>query len=303
MVVLFKAQQIIHYSGDPLKDFAGIRFLDRFVFKNPKRRVVHDDDHQGVKKVKGSHPKFAIRKNYVPRGLKSVAVNSASYLNEDAKKIPVDEKFLYDFLQQRRAATRLDADGDGDEDSDAASVASEDFERYLDSLTGAPPAAADSDEELDYLGELEAAKQKTVVRKRKAAADDLDQLDDDLSNGDEDDDDGDLVMSGDDEEPSLSGDERDRGGDNLGSLFASAEEFSTLLEESATSWKQGSSGAVSNKDNSSLQQLAWEEKRDTWIKGGFKGLACEYVFIQHMYKDKERRRMNRAHAGQPLDSA
>ncbi|CAG9790145.1 unnamed protein product [Diatraea saccharalis] len=80
-------------GGDPLKDFAGIRLLDWFTYKNPKRRVVDD---QGVKKVKGSHPKLAIRKNYVPRGLKSVAVNSASYLNEDAKKIPVDEKFLYE---------------------------------------------------------------------------------------------------------------------------------------------------------------------------------------------------------------
>lgn len=57
------------------------------------------------------------------------------------------------------------------------------------------------------------------------------------------------------------------GGDDLGSLFASAEEFSTLLEDTATNKKQGSSQAVSNTDNSSTKQLAWEEKRNEWIKG------------------------------------
>lgn len=57
------------------------------------------------------------------------------------------------------------------------------------------------------------------------------------------------------------------GKDDLGSLFASAEEFSTLLEETASNKKQGSSQAVSNTDNASNKQLAWEDKRDKWIKG------------------------------------
>lgn len=57
------------------------------------------------------------------------------------------------------------------------------------------------------------------------------------------------------------------GKDDLGSLFASAEEFSTLLEDTATNSKQGSSNAVSNTDNSSMKQLAWEDTRDKWLKG------------------------------------
>ncbi|KAL0810615.1 hypothetical protein ABMA28_010731 [Loxostege sticticalis] len=288
-------EQIIQYSGDPLKDFAGIRFLDRFVFKNPKKRTDRDDGD--VKRVKGSHPKFAVRKNYVAKGLKSLPVNSTSYLNEDAKKIPVDEKFLYDFLQKRR-----EVKGSDDEDSDNESVSSEDFEKYLDSVTGSR-AQADSDEELDYLADMEATKQKKSSKKKDAEDNQLDELDD----GDEDDDDeigdasddgdsdGELNISGDEEEPVLSGDEDElllqdsdddgdeidvpgkkqkgkpklklKGKDDLGSLFASAEEFSTLLEETASNTKQGSSQAVSNTDNSSKKQLAWEEKRDTWIKG------------------------------------
>ncbi|XP_041986047.1 CCAAT/enhancer-binding protein zeta [Aricia agestis] len=275
--------QIIQYTGDPLKDFAGIRFLDRFVFKNPKKRETQQDAE--VKKVKGSHPKFAVRKNYTAKGIKSVPVTSSQYLNEDAKRIPVDEKFLYDFLQRRRQSSAPD-----DEDSDAESVTSDDFDQYLDNMTGKPQ---ESDEELDYLAEIEASKQKKPKKKKDdAAADDDEELTD--QSGDDEGSDGELNMSGDDDEPAFSGDEEElqledsdddddqidvpgkkkgkkalqiKGKDNLGDLFASAEEFSTLLEETATNKKQGSSQAVSNTDNSSTKQLAWEEKRDRWIKG------------------------------------
>lgn len=57
------------------------------------------------------------------------------------------------------------------------------------------------------------------------------------------------------------------GSEDLGSLFASAEEFSSILEETASHKKQGSSQAVSNTDNASGKQLAWEDNRDKWIKG------------------------------------
>ncbi|XP_072934017.1 CCAAT/enhancer-binding protein zeta isoform X2 [Epargyreus clarus] len=287
--------QVIQYSGDPLKDFSGIRFLDRFVFKNPKKRTENEVEGE-VKKVKGSHPKFAIRKNYTAKGIKSLPVTSASYLNEDVKKIPVDERFLYDFLQKRRVTK----EPDDDEDSDDDSVTSEDFDKYLDTVTGA--GGQESDEELDYLAEME-----TNKREKKSKKTDDDQSDDQLDNedgsdsdgGDEKDgdSDGELNISGDDEEPDLSGEDEDelrledsdeedqidipgkkskgkgkmklklKGKDDLGSLFASAEEFSTLLEETATNKKQGSSQAVANTDNASTKQLAWEDKRDRWIKG------------------------------------
>ncbi|XP_059047911.1 CCAAT/enhancer-binding protein zeta [Achroia grisella] len=289
-------EQIIQYSGDPLKDFSGIRFLDRFVFKNPKKRVEKDDEME-LKKVKGSHPKFAVRKNYTAKGLRSLPVSSSTYLNEDVSKIPVDELFLYDFLKMRR-----DVQGSDDDDCDKDSVTSEDFEQYLDSMTGKPQA--ESDEELDYLAEMQATKHQ---KKSKNQNDDDDQFasddDDDVDDEDEGDggdefnnegSDGELNISADEDEPNLSGDEDElllensdeddhidvpgkkskgrtklklKGGDDLGSLFASAEEFSTLLEETATNKKQGSSQAVANKDNASTKQLAWEDKRDRWIKG------------------------------------
>lgn len=75
----------IKYSGDPLNDFTLIRFLDRFVFKNPK----------STGESAGIHPTLAKRKLYKPKGVKLVPVFSAGYLKEKAENIPVDELFLH----------------------------------------------------------------------------------------------------------------------------------------------------------------------------------------------------------------
>lgn len=68
-----------------MKDFALIRFLDRFVFKNPKK--IDNINKQGP------HPTFGQRKNYAPVGPKAFSVTSSNYLDQE-KKIPVDELFL-----------------------------------------------------------------------------------------------------------------------------------------------------------------------------------------------------------------
>ncbi|XP_017080763.2 uncharacterized protein F23B12.7 [Drosophila eugracilis] len=48
---------------------------------------------------------------------------------------------------------------------------------------------------------------------------------------------------------------------DMSSLFAAADDFSSLLEETAKVKGQGTSNAVFNKDKSSDKQLKWEEKR------------------------------------------
>ncbi|XP_060651700.1 uncharacterized protein F23B12.7 [Drosophila nasuta] len=48
---------------------------------------------------------------------------------------------------------------------------------------------------------------------------------------------------------------------DMSSLFAAADDFSNLLEETAKTKGQGTSNAVFNKDKSSDKQLKWEEKR------------------------------------------
>lgn len=77
----------ISYSGDPLKDFTLMRFLERFSFKNPKK--VEDVQKPGI------NPIFGRRKLRVPSGVKSHAVTSKNYLNMKKEKIPVEELFMY----------------------------------------------------------------------------------------------------------------------------------------------------------------------------------------------------------------
>ncbi|XP_073842108.1 nucleolar complex protein 1 [Musca autumnalis] len=48
---------------------------------------------------------------------------------------------------------------------------------------------------------------------------------------------------------------------DMSSLFAAADDFAELLEETGKTKGQGTSNAVFNKDKSSQKQLAWEEKR------------------------------------------
>lgn len=74
----------IKYSGDPLEDFTLIRYLDRFAFKNPKKKL---EEEQTV---------FSQRKHYTPRGARSLRVNTNAYLNQQERNIPSDELFLYE---------------------------------------------------------------------------------------------------------------------------------------------------------------------------------------------------------------
>lgn len=84
-VFLFPGE-VIKYPGDPLQDFTLPKFLDRFVFKNPKKK----NNEEVV-----INSKFSRKKTYVPSGIRALRVDSSSYLNEDESRIPVDELFMY----------------------------------------------------------------------------------------------------------------------------------------------------------------------------------------------------------------
>lgn len=47
----------------------------------------------------------------------------------------------------------------------------------------------------------------------------------------------------------------------MNSLFAAAEDFSEMLEETSKSSKHGTLGEIFNKDKSSDKQIEWESKR------------------------------------------
>ncbi|XP_018569257.1 CCAAT/enhancer-binding protein zeta [Anoplophora glabripennis] len=272
----------IKYSGDPIKDFTLIRFLDRFVFKNPKK----------IDEKPGSHPTFGIRKLYKPKGVKMLSVNSAGYLKESQQNIPVDELFMYSYLQNKYREKEPN-----EEDSDLESVQSDEFEEMLDKMSG----IKDVDEDIDYMDEIgDTLKSDKTKGKDKEdqdeedlsddgdmeeGFDDLEDDDDELSDMDdddkdligdlEDDDEEDIDFIEDDNKPNKGKKNKYKDKDNVMSLFASAEEFATLLDDEGSSKiKPGSSNVYANKDNANVKQLAWEDKRNRWLKGFNKAVGA-----------------------------
>lgn len=57
---------------------------------------------------------------------------------------------------------------------------------------------------------------------------------------------------------------------DMNSLFAAAEDFSEMLEDTSKSNKHGTLGEIFNKDKSSEKQLAWEQSRFKADRGKFK---------------------------------
>lgn len=115
-----------------MEDLTLIRFLDRYVFKNPKKL-------ESKKVVKKNDP-FAARASYTPRGIRSLPVGSEAYLNEREDRIPVDELFLYKYLKKKQESRPVKTE----DESDNESVNSEDFNAMLDEL-------GNDDEDLDEM--------------------------------------------------------------------------------------------------------------------------------------------------------
>lgn len=252
----------IKYAGDPLKDFTLIRFLDRFVFKNPKKL----EDPSKL----GAHPTFGKRKLYKPLGVKSLPVVSNNYLKEEAKNIPADELFLYTYLQKRYKDKEVK---DEDDESDVESVASEEFEELLSKMSGLPKDDEDVDFMNDIGGKLKENKEADVNDMESDDGNDAtEEFDDDVGDDeeltDEDNSDADFEDEFEDEDDEMNNSDisseqeqskkngKKKKANTSGSLFASAEEFASILEDEGSSKaKPGSSHAVSNKDNASKYRL------------------------------------------------
>lgn len=112
-----------------MEDLTLIRFLDRYVFKNPKK--LED------KKVQKKNDPLAQRAGYTPKGIRSLPVDSAAYLDEREERIPVDELFLYRYLKQKdEVKKRIKKEDDDEDNDDLDSVNSEEFNDMLDRMGG-----------------------------------------------------------------------------------------------------------------------------------------------------------------------
>ncbi|XP_064599583.1 CCAAT/enhancer-binding protein zeta-like [Liolophura sinensis] len=291
----------INYSGDPLHDFALIRFLDRFVYKNPKKQKTIDAQH--------SRARFCRERQL--RGVKKIAVNSDEYIQREEKTIPVEEKFFYRYFKQRADQKSGTAGKDEEDGSDIESVSDGEFDDFLDNYEQHVDEGG-TDFQFDFAGEFS---KKSKTQKKKGKKEDFssddesveDLSDEEVDFGDDDDfkaafgnddsDDDGNEMDFDEEDVAFSDDdnpmaefeaapkrrwkrERENASSSLSSgkkskkqfdkagLFAAAEEFSHLIDEnSGSKFSQGTSQALSNKDNADAKQLNWEVTRDKQIRG------------------------------------
>ncbi|XP_063680253.1 CCAAT/enhancer-binding protein zeta-like [Bolinopsis microptera] len=92
----------VSYSGDPFNDFTRIKFLDKFVFKNPKSGV------------KASNKKFYSR-NQVDSN--QPQVYSSEFKEQKASKVSADERFFFEYFKAQKISAKVE---DTDEKEDTA---------------------------------------------------------------------------------------------------------------------------------------------------------------------------------------
>merc|ERR1712025_1076526 len=271
--VLDKEQ--IKYTGDPLSDFTLPRFLDRFVFRNPK------------KNPEKNRPTTVLGKRniYKPAGIKALAPDSKDFVNRDEVNVPSDEMFIYKYFQEKIQRKGVKTDED-----EVASVTSEEFNDFMNDF-GSRSKDFD-DEDMDFAGGLgEAANDGD----NDASDEEDDDLEDTQPNDSESEPEG---LEGEDENAEMDidndEDEFDEEGfgedsdeeeslstlktskpkkakmkfgkfnpNDLSSILADAEEFSHLIEENDDG---GTSSSLATKDKASKKQLKWEKNNDDFMK-------------------------------------
>ncbi|XP_030854891.1 CCAAT/enhancer-binding protein zeta [Strongylocentrotus purpuratus] len=212
-VSLFASQllagSLVFYTGNPLQDFTPGRFLDRFVYKNPKQKQI------GKESV--MQPKS---RSYKPPAIRSMPVNSKNFTSMTEESVPIDEMFFHRFFSQKdlkdkkskdskkdkKADSQDNKDGKSDDedeeedfdekitsnanmeapdeiDSDASSVDDDEFDRILDEIEG---GQEDEEDDIDFAREFQ-KKPSKKSKKRKAEEDDSSSDDDDEDDDEEDD--------------------------------------------------------------------------------------------------------------------
>lgn len=282
----------IQYSGDPLQDFTLMRFLDRFVYRNPKLHKGKENTDSVVMQPK--------RKHFM-KNVRDLAVNSKEFLAKEESQIPVDEVFFHRYYK-KVAVTKDKQKRNADEDS-IEDVDDEEFENMIDTFEDDNCFTPGKDD-IDFASNMKKTKgAKDDLEDSESSDDELGDLDDDEvslgSMNDEDfeiDEDGGAFMDVSDDESdhvpefgepspkastkkskrkseddfdfagSFQGQKKKKKSFNDSSLFVSAEEFGHLLDENMGSkFDTIGMNAMANKDNASFKQLKWEAERDDWL--------------------------------------
>eukprot|EP01124_Arcella_intermedia_P019447 TRINITY_DN26761_c0_g1_i1.p1 TRINITY_DN26761_c0_g1~~TRINITY_DN26761_c0_g1_i1.p1 ORF type:complete len:880 (-),score=291.92 TRINITY_DN26761_c0_g1_i1:6-2423(-) len=215
--------QLIHYSGDPLRDFDLMGFFDRFSFKRPKKDATEPKTQS------------QLASQYIPYYQRAAPVNTEYFQSKPEDKIRQDEMFFYKYFKQDKVLNskqtikkKRNPEDDDDIDSDEADAA---IEREVSGYSKAD--FWDKPSEYDY----EAIKPEDIADdvvsgdSYEGEDDEEDDFDSREDEGEEDEEE-DLGVDPDDEEeedgpavPTFAKGKED---------FAELEEFSHMLEESGT---------------------------------------------------------------------
>ncbi|XP_069787062.1 CCAAT/enhancer-binding protein zeta [Narcine bancroftii] len=271
----------IQYSGDPLQDFTSMRFLDRFVYRNPKQ-------HKG----KGNTDSIVMqpKHNFLLNNPYKLPVNSQKFIEQEESQIPVDEIFFHRYYKKLDASQKNRRFHKGQEDVD-----DDEFEQVLDSIEGEKYFET-IDDDLDFASNMKPKSSKEVDKQFNSDLDDeevtLGSLDEEDFDEDVGEDGGVFMNYSDDEEidstaamkknktvkrkktedldfsKHATGKKQKKGVKNDANMFAAAEEFGCLLDEnSGLKYDNIGINAMANKDKASIKQLQWEYERDAWIRG------------------------------------
>ncbi|XP_037798952.1 CCAAT/enhancer-binding protein zeta-like [Penaeus monodon] len=135
------ANESLNYAGDPLQDFTQMRFLNKFVFRNPKKLENQKDTAGGYV--------FGSRMQYIPQGARGLSVTDEEYLELDPNSVPEEEHFIYKYMKEFKVK-KYKAKGEEEGDDE---VNDDEFEEFLSKM-GRPPKDDEEEisEELDFAG-------------------------------------------------------------------------------------------------------------------------------------------------------
>ncbi|XP_067844798.1 CCAAT/enhancer-binding protein zeta isoform X2 [Heptranchias perlo] len=156
----------VQYSGDPLQDFTLMRFLDRFVYRNPKQHKGKENTDSVV-----MQPKQKLLLNDV----RNLPVNSQKFIEREESQIPVDEIFFHRYYKRLNASQklrRLRRDNEPVEDVD-----DDEFDQLLDSYEGDKYFETLIDDNLDFASNIKQKSSKDVKGIDEQANSDLDEDD------------------------------------------------------------------------------------------------------------------------------
>lgn len=233
--------------------------------------------------------------------IKNLPINSEEYLKLNINEIPEEEKFFYNYYKSQKDKKPLL----NDVDSDVESISDTEFDAYL-MKTEVDGADANDDWGLDFAeGLSKQSKNKRKKAKKDEEEDDdsdsdfdddgdvLDEfgsdedfekeMNEEMEGGEDDDEDGEdeNESGGDDEIMMIQKPKKKRGKEDFGSLFAAADEFSHMINES-NKYEEMGVGSISNKDNANPKQLKWELQRD----GDFTGKNWKKQKTNSKFKNK-----------------